>query len=581
MSYAQQRLNFDFEKESVEGIVRPWGWSLDAWGVNVFSLDSTTVMSGTYSLRMQSDSVSTQLPALQANLEPYRLLGKRVELKGYLKSQLQAGNAFISYGYATVDENNNYSDSSAVIFTVAENTNDWSVFQASFIVPQNAISVFVKIGLEGTGAIWYDDLWLELDGDRYEDLPVATAFSKTEMQWVDDQVVAFNDSNDPSQQSFDFSFFAEVIGDARIVALGESTHGTSDFFRLKHEVFKYLVEHHGFRVFALEDHMLACERVNRYILGQVDLSTEKAMSQLFAVWFTEEVAHLIDWMKQWNEAKPDDPVYFTGFDIQNYQLPLAAAREYLAQNHPALLDDLEGYEAFAKNIHSSSDSLKENWLDKISQLREELMRSSPQSGNDVEGLQHVRLLQQYTENVLKGHWSFFRDEAMANNLEWLAKRKYPGERIFVWAHDVHVSKSNHPTEHYNLSQGIAMGHFLDEKFGSAYKAYGISTYSGSFLALKSYTNHERIHAPLYPAPVGSMEHALHQISQQRKQAPLFLDFSLAPDWVKRPLPFRFANHVSIDYGFFTRISLPYQFDGIFFMDDTGPSKYLKAEKTRP
>ena len=101
------------------------------------------------------------------------------------------------------------------------------------------------------------------------------------------------------------------------------------------------------------------------------------------------------------------------------------------------------------------------------------------------------------------------------------------------------------------------------------------TYSGAYLAIKSYTNFERVAAPLYPAPIGSLEEALHQVAINTNQKNIFLDFQNSGTELKKPLPTRFANHVSIDYGFFQSISLPYQFDGVFFIDETTPSHYLE------
>lgn len=572
---AQQFLNFNFEKESVEGLSRPWGWDLDSWGLNSFFLDSTTTKDGFYSLRTQADSAISQRPALQANLEPYLLSGKTIELRGYYKSKFAEGKSTISSGYASIDSAGNYSDSSAIIFETLDSNTDWKLFHAPFQVPENSISVFIKFGIEGKGTIWYDDLWLLVDGKEYRELPAAPSFTKKEMQWISDASKPLGNLQDDTIQSINLHYFRSEIGSTRIVALGESTHGTSEFFKLKHHVFTYAVEQLGFRVFALEDHMLACEKVNQYILGDLDISIEESMSHLFAVWYTEEMKHLIQWMRGWNEKHLTDPVFFVGFDLQNYELPLAAINSYLTSVHPILLEKLKGYEDFAKNINTTSDSLKSEWIKTLNQLYDLLQKLSSESAEDLSALQNVNLLRQYTKNILKGHWSLYRDEAMANNVEWLANTKYPQEKIFVWAHDVHIAKSNHPVAHVNLNQGIAMGHFLDQLYGDDYRAYGISTYSGRYLALKSYTDYTRVHAPLYQAPEGSMEEALHRVSQAKNREYLFLTLDNSQDWLNRPLPFRFANHVNIDYGFFTQISLPHQFDGLFFIDDTSPSTYLK------
>lgn len=575
LAFSQQFLNFDFEKESVEGLSRPWGWNLDAWGSNVFSLDTVNVSSGRFSLKLQSDSVATQLPSLQHNVEPFFIKGKLITLKGSINSQLTKGKTIISIGFASLDNENSYSDSSSIIYENTQRTKGWEKFDVSFTIPKNVTSTFLKIGFEGQGTVWYDNLEIYVEDVKYEEVPVANCFSDSEVEWIEKNAIPFGSIKETTIETVDFDFLQ--IGNSRIVALGESTHGTSEFFTLKHQVFKYLVNQLGFRVFALEDNQLACEKVNQYVLGKLGVATEEAMSNLFAVWYTEEMKSLIEWIKEWNTAYPEDPVYFTGFDMQDYKLPLRALKGYLTKRDTTLLSQLNGFETFANNIFSANDSIKSHWVEKTNFIYNKIKKQIDSSKQEIIHLQNANLIRQFSENALKGHWSLYRDEAMAENITWLANKVYPDKRIFVWAHDVHVSQSYHPNELHNLNNGIAMGNFLRNAFGNDYKSYGLMTYSGAYLALKSYTNYERIDAPLYLAPKGSLEEALHQVSNKLRETNLFLDFKNTKEWLKNPLPFRFANHVNVDYGFWQRISVPYQFDGIFFIDETNPSEYLNKK----
>ncbi|MGB0524869.1 MAG: erythromycin esterase family protein [Flammeovirgaceae bacterium] len=577
IAFSQQRLNLDFEKESVEGVSRPWGWALDAWGTNVFSMDTTNVKSGKFSLKVSTDSLIEQLPALQYNLEPFFISGKVLSLKGNIQSQIKQGKSYISAGFVSVNKENNYIDSSKVIYEINADSNGWKTFETSFTIPENVTSVFLKIGFEGKGTVWYDNLRLIINGKTYESLPVADTLSVSQLEWIIGNSLPFDLIPKESNSMVDFSFLRSAFGNSRIVALGESTHGTSEFFTLKYQVFRYAVEQLGFRVFALEDNQLACEKVNQYVLGKLDIRAEEAMSHLFAVWYTQEMKAMIEWIKEWNISHQDAPVYFAGFDMQDYKLPLKAVTEFLKERNRELLSEIEGFESFASNTFAASDSIKRHWLNRIKKLYQAIETASDGSKQDKIELQHVKLLQQFTENVLKGHWSLYRDEAMAENIKWLGTVKYPKDKIFVWAHDVHVSKSFHPNESHNLNYGIAMGNFLRKTMGDDYKSYGLMTYSGAYLALKSYTNYERVNAPLYLAPKGSLEEALHQVSLKTKQKNLFLNFQDSVEWLQRPLPFRFANHVTIDYGFWQRISLPFQFDGVFFIDETNPSNYLNEK----
>ena len=228
--FGQQFVNFDFEKKSVEGTSRPWGWALDSWGGNVFLMDTIKVENGKYSLKLHSESSVETHPSLQYNLEPYALLGKKVMLKGSKYAQMHEGNSIISYGYLTIDAENNYLDSVQVIHKATSNSKNWQGFEVSFTVPENAISVFIKIGIKGKGTIWYDNLSLKVDDSIYQELPVTAPFTNKEIEWVSTNSQSFDRSSDKDKEFHGFDFLPLVIGNSRILALGESTHGTSEFF---------------------------------------------------------------------------------------------------------------------------------------------------------------------------------------------------------------------------------------------------------------------------------------------------------------------------------------------------------------
>ena len=115
-----------------------------------------------------------------------------------------------------------------------------------------------------------------------------------------------------------------------------------------------------------------------------------------------------------------------------------------------------------------------------------------------------------------------------------------------------------------------MGSHLAKKYGPSYKAFSLSTYSGEYWAQISYMNFKQVSCPLLPGPRGSLDEALHQISLTKKSPGLFLNLQDAKkiNWLRQPIPMRFANHVNIEYGYWTRYSIPNQFDGIIFIDKT-------------
>jgi erythromycin esterase len=113
----------------------------------------------------------------------------------------------------------------------------------------------------------------------------------------------------------DLAPLRRLIGDARIVSLGEATRGTREFFQLKHRLLAYCVSELGFTIFAIEANFPECLRVNEYVLGGKGDAAEALAGMRFWTWDTEEVLALIEWMRAWNKNNQRQ-VKFYGFDMQ-------------------------------------------------------------------------------------------------------------------------------------------------------------------------------------------------------------------------------------------------------------------------
>ena len=122
----------------------------------------------------------------------------------------------------------------------------------------------------------------------------------------------------------------KIVGNARVVALGEATHGTREFFEFKHRMLEFLASEMGFTVFAIEATMPEAFDLNRYVLtGQGDPA--KLLSGLyFWTWDTEEVLDMIRWMRRFNEdPKHTRKLKFYGFDMQSPARAVDVALGYL------------------------------------------------------------------------------------------------------------------------------------------------------------------------------------------------------------------------------------------------------------
>lgn len=321
------------------------------------------------------------------------------------------------------------------------------------------------------------------------------------LEWTRHQAVALN-TTEPGSGFDDLLPLSRSIGAARIVAMGEATHGTREFFRLKHRLFEYLVEVHGFRLFGLEASFAGCLPIDHYVqTGEGDVRA-LIKGQGFWTWDTAEVLELVEWMRAYNARHdaPTERVHFYGFDTQDAATPLRLAlralqafepdeAERLAQRlktatkhrYPGVLGDgsMEDYEAVVKAI----DELQEG----LARHRQALAALEP--GYDrlhfAAEVGRYAVLSSRPDDTNPGNSSVvgsprrnIRDETMAKTVEWVLDHHGEDARIMLWAHDGHVTK------YPSASQGPAMmGGFLEERFGDDYLPVGFSFAQGGFQAL--------------------------------------------------------------------------------------------------
>ena len=137
----------------------------------------------------------------------------------------------------------------------------------------------------------------------------------------------------------DLQPLASVVGDARIVALGEATHGTREFFQLKHRLIEFLATQKGFTIFSIEANMPEAYRLNDFVRNGAGDPKQLLKGMYFWTWDTEEVLDLILWMREFNRSGKGR-IEFTGFDMQTPNVSMELVRGFVKQNEPPYLDSL-------------------------------------------------------------------------------------------------------------------------------------------------------------------------------------------------------------------------------------------------
>jgi erythromycin esterase-like protein len=131
-----------------------------------------------------------------------------------------------------------------------------------------------------------------------------------------------------------------LIGQARIVSLGEATHGSSEFFQLKHRMLEFLASEMGFSIFSIEANLPEAYRLNDYVLEGKGDPAQLLRGMYFWTWDTEEVLAMIRWMREFNQSGKGR-VQFTGFDMQTPTVAASIVRDFTARYDAPFATDVD------------------------------------------------------------------------------------------------------------------------------------------------------------------------------------------------------------------------------------------------
>ncbi len=337
----------------------------------------------------------------------------------------------------------------------------------------------------------------------------------------------------------------DLIGDARVVLIGESSHGTHEFYEARAEITRWLIENKGFNAVAAEADWPDAYRVNRYIRGLGDDgSAEEALGgfERFPAWMWRNtvVRDFVGWLRWHNGRCVADGRRQTGFyGLDLYSLhrsmqevvgyldtvdPPAAARaraRYACFDHSAGDDgQAYGYAAAFGAGPSCEREAVEQLLELQRNACDYLMQDGQLAQDELFHAQQnavtVRDAEAYYRGMFAGRvtsWNM-RDKHMAQTLDALIEHldseggPHPGPaRIVVWAHNSHVGDAR-ATE-VSVDGQLTIGQLARERYGPRCRLIGFSTYTGTVTAASDWGGvAER--KTVRPALPGSIEELLHE-----------------------------------------------------------------------
>lgn len=389
----------------------------------------------------------------------------------------------------------------------------------------------------------------------------------------------------------DLSPLIERIAPARVVLLGEASHGTSEFYSLRAEISRDLITEHGFRFIAVEGDWNALYRLNRYVKGyDQDATSAGEIMRTFErwptwMWANEETAALIEWLKTHNAKQPAERrIGFYGLDVYGKadalrELPASMAAidaeeaEWLREQYApfdALVDDTRAY---VLSLQRGEDGLGGNARAVVERLREQ----RDQLEIDAAEYLHLKQMAWVVKNAEQHYggmagrgpesWNT-RVDHFYQTLERLLDFYGTDAKGIVWAHNTHVGDAR--ATDMARQQRRNIGQLAREGLGpEQVAAVGFGTWRGRVLAGSAWAAPmERMTAP--PATPDSIEAAMHAAGDG--QDLLFLFDASVPAPLRQPHGHRAIGVVYRPErevpGNYVPTVLPRRYDAFVFINET-------------
>jgi erythromycin esterase len=380
-----------------------------------------------------------------------------------------------------------------------------------------------------------------------------------------------------------------AVAGARLIGVGEATHGTHEFQVTTHRVVQTLVREGNVSAVIIEGDLPAARDIDRYVREGIG-DPVVLLSGLYGTpTNTQEHLDLIRWLRSWNATQPPERrVAFGGVDMSFAAAALDSVRRYAARVDP------NGLGAFVTNAYScfdpydntgapgarprydsAPDSVAARCSSAARAVADTFAQRASVAGADDELLwtaRYAAVIRQWEETTALQRRNpnlalAARDRSMAENALWWVARSAAGQRALLAAHDYHVSR-----------QDSTMGQAIARSLGTAYFPIASDFDVGSFNAVAPGSPY--FSAQSIPAtPSGSYEEGL----RTAPSASFFLDLRTAASlpkvdaWLRGP---RTLRQIGTGYDpahpgrYDQLIALPAAFDAVLFVARSTPSTLL-------
>ncbi|MGM0555484.1 MAG: erythromycin esterase family protein [Myxococcota bacterium] len=399
------------------------------------------------------------------------------------------------------------------------------------------------------------------------------------------------------RDELDYGPIADSLEGAQYYLIGEASHGTHEFYRMRAELTQELIERGQCDAVLVEADWPDMYRANRYVRHQSDDSTgAEALSDFERfprwMWRNEDVVSFLEWLRDYNEGREyEDQVGIYGFDLYSMHTSMNAVIEYLDDvDSEAASRARERYGCFdhygdnpqAYGMAASSgmadceDEVVEQLLDLQSQRAKRFRRDGILTRDEhffaEQNARVARNAEQYYRSMFRGRESSWnlRDQHMSQTVDKLTAHLAEltdTPKVAIWAHNSHLGDARATDMSRRGEHNV--GQLLRQKYGSAVKNIGFTTWSGTVTAASDWGAPEEFKT-VNPALPESYERLFHQLDEPN----FFLDLSqpdieegLAEPMLERAIGVIYRPETERQSHYFGA-KLSQQFDAVIHIDQS-------------
>lgn len=407
-----------------------------------------------------------------------------------------------------------------------------------------------------------------------------------------------------------FAAAFDRYADARVVLLGEASHGTSEFYRARAAITRRLIERHGFSIVAVEADWPDAAAIDRHVRHKPPADDPEPVFQRFPTWMwrNTDVEAFTGWLREHNRALPPEArAGFYGLDLYNLGASLRAVIDYLDRADPEAAQVARARYGCLLPFGSDPATYGRMALSRgyaqceagvVAMLRELLERTLADGRDEalIDATQNARLVadaEAYYRVMYYGgaeSWNL-RDRHMFETLDLLLKARGEGAKAVVWAHNSHIGDAR-ATAMGRVRDELNLGQLCREAYGDAARLIGFGTHAGTVAAATDWDGPMEVKR-VNPSRPGSYEHQCHEAGLPRflldlgARLPADTRAVLAEERLERFIGVIYRPETE-RWSHYAEAVLPEQFDGWVWFDETqaviplgGATQRPGAEETFP